>query len=230
MGKYTKITKDFGGIIGMKLFRRFIRIFYHKKYKRGYIKTRILFISWRRKSDKKDKINLFIPPIDKVGRCTYSSSDIYIASKDTSIGSFCSIGAGCVLGHGNHPLEFLSSSPYLYFDELQYKSKDMQTHSEYWSLEPIKIGNDVWIGTGAFIKNGIVVGDGSIIGARSVVTKDVPPYAIVAGCPAKIIRYRFDKKIIEKLLKIQWWNLSDEQIKRIPYDNINNAIKFLEEK
>lgn len=90
------------------------------------------------------------------------------------------------------------------------------------------VGNDVWIGRGAFIKNGLTLGDGCVIGARSVVTKDVPPYAIVAGNPARIIRYRFDEQTISKLLEIKWWEMDDDIIRNIPYDNIDKAIIFLE--
>ena len=76
----------------------------------------------------------------------------------------------------------------------------------------LTIGNDVWIGANVYIKNGIVIGDGSVIAAGAVVVKDVPPYAIVGGVPAKIIRYRFPQDIIDGLLTIKWWNWSDEEL------------------
>lgn len=114
-----------------------------------------------------------------------------------------------VIGHGKHPLNFLSTSPYFYFDEMKYKKPEQITHSEYWDLEPVEIGNDVWIGDGVFIKNGVKIGDGAILGARAVVTKDIPPYAVAVGCPAKVIKYRFDKEIIDELLKLKWWEIDD---------------------
>lgn len=75
------------------------------------------------------------------------------------------------------------------------------------------IGNDVWIGDGVFIKSGVVIGDGAVIGANAVITKDVPPYAIVAGVPARIIKYRFENEIIQNLKKIQWWNYDFQEIR-----------------
>lgn len=167
--------------------------------------------------------------IKNVGKHTYGCSDLYIASPDTEIGSFCSLGMRVVLGHGIHPLNFLSTSPYFYLDDLLYKNKEMNSHHEFLDLPPIKIGHDVWIGDGVFIKNGVHVGSGAIIGARSVVTKDVPPYSIVVGVPACVIKYRFNKEIISELLALRWWDLSDEIIKRIPYDNINEAMLYLRE-
>ena len=77
---------------------------------------------------------------------------------------------------------------------------------------PIKIENDVWIGIQSLILDGVTIGDGAVIGARTVVTKDVPPYAIVVGSPARIIKYRFNEEVIQRLLEIKWWNLSDEEI------------------
>ena len=105
----------------------------------------------------------------------------------------------------------------------------MPVHEEFWQSEPIHIGNDVWIGDEVFVKNGVTIGDGAVLGARSVVTKDVPPYAIVAGVPAKIIRYRFDEPTRQELLRLKWWELDDDIIRQIPYDNISAALQFLRE-
>ena len=146
----------------------------------------------------------------------------------TKIGSFVSIGENVRIGHGEHPLNFLSTSPYFYFDKLRWKSDETPSHNEFWNYKPVNIGNDVWIGDNVLIKNGITIGDGAIIGMGAVVTKDVPPYAIVAGVPAKIIKYRFDSNIINQLLTLKWWSLSDNIIKKIPYDNIDEAISFLQ--
>jgi lipopolysaccharide biosynthesis protein len=181
-------------------------------------------------ADRSDiaELKVFSPNLYHIGRNTYSQPDIVIQSQYSAIGAFCSIGHRCVFGHGEHPIDYLSTSPYFYFDELKYKNKNMTFHDEYWFNAPIIIGNDVWIGDGVFIKNGIKVGDGAIIGARSIVTKDVPPYAIVAGSPAKIIRYRFSDDVIEKLLDLRWWDLPDSIIKQIPYENIDEAIVFIE--
>ncbi len=73
-----------------------------------------------------------------------------------------------------------------------------------------------------------MIGDGAIVGSNAVVTKNVPPYAIVGGIPARIIKYRFDKKIIERLLKIKWWDLPEEQLTNLPFDNVDECLNILE--
>jgi acetyltransferase-like isoleucine patch superfamily enzyme len=171
---------------------------------------------------------LFKPNIPHIGKNSYSSPDVWIANpKETIIGAFTSIGNRVRIGHGTHPLNYLSSSPYLYLDRLEYKTGSTPSHNEWEVLEPVYIGNDVWIGDGVWIKNGISIGDGAIIGAKSVVTHDVEPYAIVCGNPAKVLRYRFSADIIKQLLDIKWWDLPNDVIKQIPYDDIHQAITFL---
>ncbi|MDE6250205.1 MAG: CatB-related O-acetyltransferase, partial [Alphaproteobacteria bacterium] len=171
---------------------------------------------------------LTVPHIPNCGKHTYCAGKLSVVNpQQTSIGSFVSIGENVQLGHGEHPTHFLSTSPYFYFDILGFKSDKTNSYNNYWYYEPIIIGNDVWIGDGVFVKNGIHIGNGAIIGAHSVVTHDVPPYAIVAGVPAKIIRYRFPDDICGKLENLRWWRLPDDIIKQIPFDDIDKAIKFL---
>lgn len=218
-----------------KMMKKIGRWFYHRKIDKNICITRILFFRYRvdlsKVKGKNFSIDKLFPPvsIQKRGKHTYAATNLIYCSPDTSVGSFCSIGPDVTLGHGRHPINFLSSSPYFYFDALGFKSKDMPGHEEYWEVEPITIGNDVWIGDGAFIKNGLRIGDGAVIGARSVVTKDVPPYAIVAGVPARVLRYRFDEKTISELLQLKWWDLDDDVIRQIPYEDVERALAFLRE-
>jgi len=90
------------------------------------------------------------------------------------------------------------------------------------------IGNDVWVGAAALVLKGVTVGDGAVIGAGSVVTKDVPPYAIVTGNPAQIIRYRFDDATIKRLLSSTWWNREPEFIATLPLGDVEACLKMLE--
>ena len=169
----------------------FCRAFYHQTDRY----TRILCFKIKK---KKDKNTLNVPPILNCGRCTYYASNLTIENpRQTVIGNFCSIGKNVQLGHGEHPKNFLSTSPYFYYDSLKWKKPQTKSYNNFWYYEPIVIGHDVWIGDNVFVKNGIKIGNGAIIGACSVVTHDVPPYAIVAGVPARIIRYRFDEKTIK---------------------------------
>ncbi len=172
-------------------------------------------------------VQTWVPPIQHVGRYTYAAPDTHIQSIGTVIGSFCSIGQRVVIGHGNHPKDFLSSSPFFYFDELGFKNEETPTYDGFWYIEPVTIGNDVWIGDGAWIKNGVTIGDGAIIGARAVVTRNVPPYSIVTGIPAEVISYRFDENTIRVLVESKWWNLPDDVIRQIPFDDIQKAVEFL---
>ncbi len=131
------------------------------------------------------------------------------------IGKFCSIACGAkfMFTSGNHTLKSLSNYTFpIFFDEWQLDKKNIT--SAWDNKGDIVIGNDVWIGYEAVITSGVKIGDGAIIGTRALVTKDVPPYAIVGGVPAKIIRKRFDEQTIEKLLKIKWWDWDKEKIKK----------------
>ena len=160
-----------------------------------------------------------------LGDYTYIANDTSISK--TIIGKFCSIGGGCKIGLGKHPSKtFVSTHPIFFstFKQTQISFADKNNFKEY---ENITIGNDVWIGHGSIIVDGINISDGVIVAAGAVVTKDIPPYAIVAGVPAKIIKYRFEKDKIKKLLKLKWWNDDLESLKK-NYKIFHNIDDFLE--
>ena len=144
-----------------------------------------------------------------IGRHSYIGYNSEIHSCD--IGSFCSIANGLIVGGAKHPLDWVSTSPVFY--DVGGGTGNHLGNQEIESLKRTSIGNDVWIGSRVIIMQGLKIGTGAVIGAGSVVTKDVPPYAIVAGCPAKIIKYRFDDDTIRLLLDSRWWELSDEEVK-----------------
>lgn len=130
-------------------------------------------------------------------------------------GKFCSIACGAkfLFTSGNHSLRSLSTYTFpIFFEEWGLDAKDIC--SAWDNKGDIVIGNDVWIGYEALILSGVTVGDGAIIGSRAVVTKDVPPYTIVGGVPAKPIRRRFDGAVIERLEKLRWWDWDIETIRR----------------
>lgn len=129
------------------------------------------------------------------------------------IGKFCSIACGAkfLFNSANHTLSSLSTYPFpLFFEEWNLEKKAV---TQAWDNKgDIIVGNDVWIGYEAVILAGVHIGDGAVIGTRAVVTKDVPPYTIVGGVPAKPIKKRFPEKTISMLLDMQWWNWSNDKI------------------
>ena len=153
----------------------------------------------------------------RIGRGSYIGRDTTI--KNSVIGKYCSIGAEVQLVSGGHPSrDFVSTHPSFYslhpvIGKTYVKS---QKHREQTSVgihhHQLEIGNDVWIGQGAALMEGIKIGDGAIIGARAVVTKDVEPYSIVGGVPAREIRKRFSEEEIEWLRSLAWWNQDEEWI------------------
>ena len=140
----------------------------------------------------------------------------YPINKDKlKIGKFCSIACGAkfLFTSANHKMRSLSTYPFpIFFEEW---GLDVKNICDAWDNKgDIVIGNDVWIGYEAVILSGVTIGDGAIIGSRAVVTKDVEPYTIVGGVPAKSIRKRFDDKTILKLENISWWNWDEKQIRK----------------
>ncbi|MDD3304287.1 MAG: DapH/DapD/GlmU-related protein [Clostridia bacterium] len=155
-----------------------------------------------------------------IGENSYINYETIIDS-NSKIGKFCSIAPQVYIGPGNHPLSYVSTHPFLYDTNWSEKLKcNVQKHEEI--SKDTMIGNDVWIGTRAIILAGVNVSDGSIVAAGAVVTKDIPPYSIVAGIPAKVIGYRFEEEIIDKIKEIKWWDWPEEKLRK----NYNNFFKI----
>lgn len=148
-----------------------------------------------------------------------------------SIGRYCSIAAGVYLGLQQHPTSFVSTSARQYFANCcgwDFHAGSVRLPSIPQEQPKMTIiGNDVWIGTNALVMGGIKVGNGAIIAAGAVVTKDVPPYAIVAGVPAKIIRYRFNENTIRELQELKWWDYNLADLGEIPWNDVAQAIPLI---
>lgn len=150
-----------------------------------------------------------------LGRYSYVSYNCSIIN--ASIGSFCSIASDVKIGGATHPISWVSTSPV--FENVKNSGPNKRfARFELPPTEKTEIGSDVWVGNSVIIIAGVKIGHGAVIGAGAIVTKDVPPYAIVVGNPAKIIKYRFSQEIIEKLLASEWWTLPNNDIeKKAPY-------------
>lgn len=152
-----------------------------------------------------------------LGDFTYITGNTTIVK--TIIGKFCSIGQDCKIGLGKHPSNTFVSTHPIFFSTLKQAQISFADKSYFEEFENITIGNDVWLGANVIVIDGVNISDGVIVAAGSVVTKDIPPYAIVGGIPAKIIKYRFKEDEIVNLLKIKWWDMDVGYLK-------NNFIKF----
>lgn len=148
---------------------------------------------------------------------------------NTNIGSFCSLGANIVIGGLSHSIDWVSTSPV--FNENIDHLKQKFSHHKFDLYLETSIGHDVWIANNVQIKAGVKVGNGAVIGMGSVVVKDVGPYEIWAGNPAKLIRKRFDDETVNQLLQTDWYNWNDDKIKQYaPYfNNVELFIKKINE-
>lgn len=138
------------------------------------------------------------------------------------VGRFCSIGSNVVIGleRNKHPTNWLSTSFFTRSIEDQYESSVLDSTTV--------IGNDCWIGRDAVIMSGVKIGNGAIVGARALVTSDIPPYAIYAGIPAKLIRYRFPVELIARLIKSSWWDISIAYLEQLKVDKPESCIDNIE--
>lgn len=157
-----------------------------------------------------------------VGRFTYFGYGCNVSN--CSIGRFCSVAGDVKIGLGKHPFDRVSTSPVFYSFNNRFRVKWNNDETVIES-EPTIIGNDVWIGTNAIIVGGVTVGNGAVIAAGAIVTRDVEPFAIVGGVPAKTIKYRFDKDTVDKIEHIKWWEWNENRIR----DNISkfNSVEDL---
>lgn len=132
--------------------------------------------------------------------------------QNTKIGKFCSVSENCMIGTPSHPTDMVSTSP-VFLEGKNYLKVNFASIPYRNTVETV-IGNDVWIGANCLIKAGVSIGDGAVIGMGAVVTKNVEPYSIVAGVPARLLRKRFDDDTVKKLLTSKWWSWPDDKLER----------------
>jgi len=158
-----------------------------------------------------------------VGSYTYGHENIKLYHPSENpykliIKKFCSIGENITIYMGgHHRTDWITTHPFGHMNKDNFNGYDGKNHCNFKG--DVVIGNDVWIGMNSFIMDGVVIGDGAVIAAGSHVVKDIEPYSIYGGNPAKLIKYRFDKIIIDHLMQLQWWDK--------PTEDINNILKIL---
>lgn len=167
-----------------------------------------------------------------VGRYTFINTDTVIYGAE--IGRYCSFGRGCQVGCAEHRVDTLTTSlfgfsPNWFPDDPTMSA--LTRRMPAWHSKrsgPTILGNDVWVGASVIILQGVTIGHGAVVGAGSVVTKDVPPYAIIGGVPAKVIRYRFEPDVIARLLEARWWDLPPEAVAALPLEDVAECCRRAE--
>lgn len=159
----------------------------------------------------------------KIGKYSYIGRNSFVTN--TIIGSFCSIAGNVNIGSASHPLDWVSTSS-VFHEGISVPKKNFSSH-EFQTFKTTEIGNDVWIGTNAMIKAGVKIADGAVVGMGAIITKDVGPYEIWAGNPARMIKKRFDDETINRLLLSKWWEMDDSKIEEYA-QYFNDTEKFLD--
>ncbi len=159
----------------------------------------------------------------------YSYAGYNCTILNTMIGNFCSIADNVTIGITNHPLNWVSTSPAFYYGKDSIP-KDMACKEYNPPINKTVIGSDVWIGRSVIVKGGISIGTGAVVGMGSIVTKDVPPYSIAVGVPARVIGYRFDENTRKRLLDTKWWDKSKDEICHLAHymDDVEKFLNVIE--
>jgi virginiamycin A acetyltransferase len=176
--------------------------------------------------------NLTIDTFSCINRCDvgrYFGLGCYSYVANSEIGRYCTFGARVSVGAFSHPTDWLSIHEFQYRNTQHiYGNSVIDGDENIAPKNPVtKIGCDVWIGDNASVRAGVTLGHGAIIGLGAVVVSDVPPYAIMGGNPARILRYRFDEDVISSLLKLKWWELDMAYLKGIDFSDVEKSISVI---
>lgn len=182
----------------------------------SFIVTMIVLLSRLLRWHRFDLARAYIKRVYNIRVGKYSYGFAQVCNRYSSLsemGAFCSLANNVTIIEANHPLTLATTHPFAYDQVYGFAPDHLPVSEQHPRNSSVTIGHDVWIGANSTILSGLHIGTGAVVGAGSVVTKDVPPYAIVAGVPARIIRHRFDEATVAALLATQWWTWTDHELK-----------------
>ena len=205
------------------------------RYIRGFLKALTNpAVSWLTQIDRQSKVDRTARVYEmaklaesSVGAYTYIGRRTCLVS--ARVGKFCSIASDCQIGMGTHTIDCLSTSP-IFSEKDNGLRRSWVEHAGTNPYKPVVVGNDVWVGLHVMIMGGVTVGNGAVIAAGAVVTKDVPPYAVVGGVPARVIRYRFAPDVQQAIEEMRWWDLPEHVLRRhLPiFQKVNLTVEDIE--